>query len=150
MIGPKTPKPSKADEKRAYAAVTERDQGRCVRCGHAGNTERDHRQNRMPGNTVVSNLQLLCGPHLDVDGRMVGGCHSWKTLNPSAAVLEGFAVPRWARPEWWPAWREDVRSWVLYFDAPDSHGRWWTEITQATADLLMSGGNSDELEEGVG
>lgn len=141
MIGPKTPKPSKADEKAAYTAATARDEGKCVRCGWYGNDERDHRQNRMTGNTVVSNLQILCGPHQEPDG-WVQGCHSWKSLNPAAAVLEGFSCPRWARPEWWPAWRADVRSWVLYFDVPDSQGRWWSEITQATADLLMNGGQS--------
>lgn len=135
---PKTPRPTKAEEKAAYAAVTERDGGKCVRCGWYGADERDHRQGRMPGNTVVSNLQILCGPHQGPDG-WTQGCHSFKTLSPSAALLEGFSVPRWSRPEWWPAWREDVHSWVLYFDAPDSNGKWWTEITESTADLLMRG-----------
>lgn len=132
MIGPKKPRPSKADEKRAYEAATERDKGACVRCGWSGVTHRDHRQNRQPGNTVPSNLQLLCGPHGDEPG-----CHHWKTHHPTAALLEGFAVPSWARPEWWPAWREDIRSHVLYFDAPDGEGRWWTEITGSTAALLI-------------
>ena len=132
MIGPKIPRLTNAQEKAAYTAVTARDQGRCVRCGLVGDVERDHRQNRDPFNTVVSNLQLLGGAFLC-------GCHLWKTENPSAAILEGFAVPRWGRPEWWPAWRADVGSWVLYFDAPDSHGRWWSEITETTADLLMKG-----------
>lgn len=128
MIGPKTPKPTKAEERAAYAAVTERD-GLCLRCGIVGHLERDHRQNRSQGGlTVPSNLQCLCT-----------WCHRWKTENPAAAVLEGFAVPGWARPEWWPAWREPQRSWVLYFDAPDSRGRWWTEITETTADLLREG-----------
>ena len=109
--------------------------GKCVRCGYAGVVHRDHRQNRSQGGrTVVSNLQLLCGPHGDEPG-----CHSWAHHNPSAAVLEGFACPGWARPEFWPAWRFDVGSWVVYFDGPDSRGRWWDEITQATADLLMRG-----------
>lgn len=127
MIGPKIPKPTAADEKRAYEAMTVRDDNRCVRCGVYG-IERDHRQNRQAGNTVVSNLQGLCPP-----------CHLWKTEHPSLALLEGFAVPRWARPEWWPAWRWDVHSWVVYFDVPDSQGRWWSEITETTADLLMRG-----------
>lgn len=132
MIGPKSPRPSKAEQEKldrqAYTDVTARDPW-CVRCGRP-RVERDHRQNRSQGGkTVPSNLQGLCPI-----------CHRWKTENPAAAVLEGFAVPGWGRPEWWPAWRADVRSWVLYFDVPDSQGRWWTEITQATADLLMSGG----------
>lgn len=133
MIGPKTPKLTAADEKRAYAAATERDHGRCVRCGVAGPVERDHRQNRDPFNTVVSNLQLLGGP-------FGCGCHQWKTENPTAALLEGFAVPGWAKPSEWPAWRFDVQSWVLYLDEPDPFGHWWIEISQATADALMSGG----------
>ena len=135
MIGPRVPKLTPAQEKSAYAAVTLRDEGRCVRCGRVGDVERDHRQNRDAFNTVPSNLQLL-------GGAFGCGCHKWKTENPAAAVLEGFAVPRWARPEWWPAWRADVHSWVLYFDTPDTHGNWWTEITGSTADLLMKGGAS--------
>lgn len=127
MIGPKIPKPSPADEKRAYDSMTLRDQDRCVRCLKQG-VQRDHRQNRQSGNTVVSNLQGLCPV-----------CHQWKTENPTAAILEGFAVPRWADWEFWPAWREDVRSWVLYYDAPDSEGRWWSEITETVADMLMRG-----------
>lgn len=134
MIGPKVPKLTAAQEREAYAAVTERDKGVCVRCGQPGPTERDHRQNRDPFNTVPSNLQLLGGP-------FECGCHKWKTENPAAAVLEGFAVPSWARPELWPAWRHDV-GWVLYFDTPDSDGAWWKQISQPTADLLMNGGTA--------
>ena len=130
MIGPKTAKPTAAEETRAYAAATERDRGWCVRCGRAGAVERDHRQNRSQGGlTVPSNLQCLCPT-----------CHAWKTHNPAAAVLEGFAVPGWGNPAEWPAYRADVASWVLYFDAPDGFGNWWIEITQATADALMTGG----------
>lgn len=134
MIGPKIRKLTAAQEREAYKLVTERDNGTCVRCGHRGPTERDHRQNRDPFNTVPSNLQLLGGP-------FGCGCHKWKTENPAAAVLEGFAVPSWARPELWPAWRHDV-GWVLYFDTPDSDGAWWKQISQATADLLMNGGTA--------
>lgn len=131
MIGPKTPKPSPTDEKRAYAAMTERDQNRCVICGTYG-VERDHRQNRQTGNTVVSNLQGLCPKH-----------HLWKTEHPAEALQKGYAVPRWADWQFWPAWREDVCSWVIYFDVPDSKGRWWSEITETTADMLMRGGEND-------
>lgn len=127
MIGPKRPRPTPREESEAYDVVTARDPW-CVRCGTAA-IERDHRQNRSQGGlTVPCNLQGLCPV-----------CHAWKTQNPAAAVLEGFAVPGWGRPEWWPAWRADVRSWVLYFDTPDSFGRWWTEITESTADMLMKG-----------
>lgn len=127
MIGPKEPKPTAREEREAYAAVTVRDPW-CVRCGAAG-IQRDHRKNRSQGGlTVPSNLQGLCG-----------SCHRFKTLNPAAAVLEGYAVPGWGRPEFWPAWRVDVGSWVVYFDVPDSRGRWWDEVTESTADLLMQG-----------
>ena len=122
-VTPKMRKPTKAEEKAAYEAVTTRDGGKCVRCGWYGGTQRDHRQNRSQGGaTTVENLQLLCLP-----------CHTWKGANPSAAVLEGFAVPGWARPELWPAWRYDVHSWVLY----ERDG--WTRITETVADLLMHG-----------
>lgn len=134
MIAPKRPRLTQAQEREAYALVTERDTGACVRCGQIGPTERDHRQNRDSFNTVPSNLQLLGGP-------FGCGCHKWKTENPAAAVLEGFAVPSWARPELWPARRHDV-GWVIYFDAPDADGNWWEPISQATADLLMNGGTA--------
>lgn len=127
MIGPKTPKPSPADEKRAYEQMTQRDQNRCVKCGAYG-VQRDHRQNRQAGNTVVANLQGLCPD-----------CHEWKTTNPADALRDGFSVPRWADWSFWPAWRVDVRSFVLYLDVPDSRGRWWAEITAATASLLTHG-----------
>ncbi|MGN8024716.1 HNH endonuclease [Microbacterium sp. 22242] len=127
MIGPKSPQPSPADERRAYEAMTVRDRNLCVRCGAYG-VQRDHRQNRQSGNTVVSNLQGLCP-----------ACHQWKTENPAKAFRDGFSVPRWARPEVWPAWRCDVQSWVQYFDAPDASGAWWQELSADTARLLSDG-----------
>ncbi|WP_336633674.1 MULTISPECIES: HNH endonuclease signature motif containing protein [unclassified Microbacterium] len=90
--------------------------------------QRDHRQNRQSGNTVVCNLQCLCP-----------GCHLWKGKNPAQAVQEGFAVPRWARPEVWPGFRTGV-GWVVYFDGPDVDGEWWRVIAPSTATLLMRGG----------
>jgi len=131
MITPKIPKLTPAQEKRAYADVTERDKGRCVRCGHPGPTERDHRQNRDPFNTTPANLQLL-------GGAFGCGCHKWKTENPRLAILEGFAVPRYARPELWPAWRVDG-GWVLYFNEPID-GEWWQPISESTAEFIMSNG----------
>lgn len=126
MIGPKMPKLTAAEERLAYALATERDNGRCVRCGLAGPVERDHRQNRDAWNTVASNLQCL-------GGAFGCECHRWKTEHPAEAVRDGFAVPRWARPELWPAWRIDV-GWVLY----DDEGG-WKRITESTAHLLMDG-----------
>lgn len=124
MIGPKTPKPTPADERRSYQQVTERDQNRCVRCGTYG-IQRDHRKNRSQGGlTVVSNLQCLCPD-----------CHAFKTVNPAWAVADGFAVPSYAHPELWPGWRVGV-GWVQYLDSPVD-GSWWRPITDSTASLLM-------------
>lgn len=111
MITPKTPKPSRADEHDAYELATLRDRNTCQRCGRdCGPIARDHRQNRQPGNTIVSNLQLL--------GLR---CHQWKTEHPRAALAEGWAVPSWADPLVWPARRWftgdfGIRTlgWVLY------------------------------------
>ncbi|WP_336630013.1 MULTISPECIES: HNH endonuclease [unclassified Microbacterium] len=132
MIAPKGEKLTPAQEKKAYADATARDKGRCVRCGHPGPTERDHRQNRDPFNTTPANLQLL-------GGAFGCGCHRWKTENPRLAILEGFAVPRYARPELWPGWRVDD-GWVIYFDAPDADGNWWRKISESTAEFIMSSG----------
>lgn len=130
MIGPKVPKLTRKEERSAYDAVTTRDAGRCVRCGLPGPVERDHRQNRDAWNTTPANLQLLGGP-------FGCGCHLWKTDNHVDAVREGFAVPKWARPEVWPAFRFGV-GWVLYFDTPVG-GMWWREITESTAEILRGG-----------
>lgn len=135
MITPKyegQPKPSKADEADAYELVTLRDGGACG--FHApecmGAVQRDHRQNRRAGNTVVSNLQCLCVIH-----------HKWKTEHPKDAIAEGWAVPGHptADPSQWPA-RRWLRTaygtrrlaWVLYTD--DSGV---TEITEEEAHSRM-------------
>jgi len=121
VIGPKVPRPSKAQERAAYQAATTRDDDRCVRCGVFG-VQRDHRKNRSQGGlTVPENIQCLCPD-----------CHLFKTLSPAAAVLEGFAVPGWAHPELWPAYRHNT-GWVIY------EGTGFRVITETTADLLMGG-----------
>ncbi|WP_369125303.1 HNH endonuclease [Cryobacterium sp. GrIS_2_6] len=85
--------------------------GRCVRCGAVGTVQRDHRQNRMRGNTVASNLQALC-PR----------CHQFKSEHPMLATEEGWSVPRWGVPSSWPAQRMVCGPhglhlvWVLYDD----------------------------------
>ena len=125
-FGQKPVRPSKADERRAYADATERDDNRCVRCGAHG-IERDHRKNRsQSGWTTVANIQCLCP-----------SCHRWKSANPAEAMALGFAVPSYARPELWPGWRLH-EGWVVYFDQPDENGDWWRNITQFTADQLMN------------
>ena len=128
MIGPRPVKLTARQEKEAYAAVTERDGGRCVRCGRFGTVQRDHRQGRNAYNTVPSNLQCLCPP-----------CHLWRTDNFREAVVTGFAVSRHSRPELWPAWRVGV-GWVQYFDTADENGNWWQAISQEMAEFIMSNG----------
>ena len=118
MIGPRRVKLTPREERQAYAAATERDKGRCTRCGSNGTTHRDHRQNRDAYNTVPSNLQLLCAVI----------CHPWKTANPKDAMREGFAVSRFeVDPSSVPAFRFGV-GWVIYFDAPDADGNWFRRV----------------------
>lgn len=136
MILPKTPKPSKADERDAYELATLRDDNTCQRCRrNCGPVARDHRQNRQPGNTILVNLQCL--------GLQ---CHIWKTEHPKEALAEGWAVPSWADPHEWPARRWLKSSlgtlrlgWVLYRDTPDADGRLWDEITVEEAVRRMEG-----------
>lgn len=111
MIGPKTAKPTRAEETNAYELATLRDSNTCQRCRRdCGPIARDHRQNRQAGNTTLQNLQCL--------GL---ACHRWKTEHPNAAIAEGWAVPRYADPAEWPArrWMPGVAGtlrlvWVLY------------------------------------
>ncbi|MEI3845348.1 MULTISPECIES: HNH endonuclease [unclassified Microbacterium] len=128
MIGPKAPKPSKGEERAAYSAATDRGGGRCARCS-CSPVQRDHRKNRSQGGlTTLANLQLLCVT-----------CHQWKTENPADALVEGFAVPSYARPELWPAWHVGI-GWLLYLDGPDENGRLVQPINESTAHMLMGGG----------
>lgn len=127
-ILPKTPKPTAAEERRAYQIATYRDGGEIVDGGicqmclrDCGPTARDHRQNRQPGNTVAANLQVLGLEH-----------HTWKTEHPEDAVAEGWAVPSWADPLVWPArrWRQTVHgmvalAWCLYDNKGGVH--WITD-----------------------
>lgn len=125
MITPKLERPSKKDDSEAYNLATARDENTCQRClRDCGPIARDHRQNRMPGNTIASNLQAL--------GLR---CHVWKTEHPADALAEGWAVPRWANPHEWPArrWVPTSRgtvlaAWVIYDDAGG-----WVEIPETEA-----------------
>ncbi|WP_051701738.1 HNH endonuclease [Mycetocola saprophilus] len=132
MIGPKTPKPTAADDRRAYAITIKRDT-KCVRCGRRGITL-DHRQNRQTGNTVPSNLQGLCGTGTT-------GCHGWKTVNPTLALAEGYAVKRWSDPAQWPGRRliGGQHTWVLYDDTGD-----FRVLTAAEAVRKMEGDIRDD------
>lgn len=119
MIGQRIPKLTARQERDAYDAATERDKGRCVRCGTNAPTHRDHRQNRDAYNTTPANLQLLCA--------LV--CHPWKNANPAAAMRDGFAVSRFEPdPSSVPAYRYGV-GWVVYLDVPDDDGNWWLPAT---------------------
>jgi hypothetical protein len=135
MIGQRQPKQTEAEKQRAYDDATARDEDTCVfrSWDCRGPVHRDHRQNRMPGNTRPSNLQLLCAKH-----------HQWKTEHPEEAVERGYAVSRYRVPLEWPARRwvtttiGTLRSaWVLYLDDLDEAGRWWIEITDTEALDLM-------------
>lgn len=138
MIGPKRRRPTRAEEATAYELVTARDRGACVRCGdHAPLMSRDHRQERSrQGQTVVENLQLLCGTGTT-------GCHGWKTQNPAAALEQGYGCPSWADPAEWPARRlvNGIPTWVLYksdtdwFDWPTGY----EQIAATRAQELLAG-----------
>lgn len=122
---PKLPRLTAAQERAAYASVTERDGGLCVRCGRFGGN-RDHRKNRSQGGrTTPANLQILCGTGTT-------GCHGWVTQNPAAAMAEGLTVPGWADPAAWPARRHGV--WVVYDD--DGGVR---EVSDAAARAVIDG-----------
>jgi len=124
MIGPKTPKPSKAEEREAYRIVTERDPV-CVWCEARG-IQRDHRKNRSQGGlTTPSNLQGLCL-----------ACHQIKTEHPAIALTVGLSVPSYARPELWPALR--LKAGRVRFVLYDDEGG-FEPITAATARLLTEG-----------
>jgi hypothetical protein len=136
VIGPKVPAPTAAEERRAYAIVTERDSELCQRCLRARGDNRDHRLNRSQGGlTAPSNLQLLCGSGTT-------GCHGWRTENLRAALEDGWRVPAGQDPREWPArrWLRTEHAtlrgaWVLY----DDEGG-WREISAAEARRRMEGG----------
>jgi hypothetical protein len=137
MIGPKIPKPTKAEENDAYELCTLRDRGACVRCRRVHpiwGVNRDHRMGRgVGGRTIIENLQVLCGSGTE-------GCHGWKTRNPEKAVREGYTVPSWADPAEFPAarWFPDgpvLRlGWCLYRADGTVH-----EIPEAEALARMEG-----------
>lgn len=88
--------------KQVRAAVYERDQSRCLRCGdHVGSSDRSihHRKPRQMGGTsdprihALSNLVLLCGTGTT-------GCHGWIESNRAVARATGWLISRFeAAPE---------------------------------------------------
>lgn len=133
LLGQRPTKLTKREEQHAYDVATERDLGVCQRCGRTGPTDRDHRQNRDPFNTVPANLQLLGS------SRAVGGCgcHEWKTRNVADALQQGFTVPSWGTPDEWPAYRA-WDGWVIYLNEPDHQGRWWKPLTEKEALAILA------------
>lgn len=125
MIGPKVPKQTPADMADAYEHSTLRDNYTCQMCKQPGDVQRDHRQNRQQGNTVLSNLLCLCL-----------GCHKRKTENPAWAYQYGWGVPRWAVPADWPVPRMIGGQWVEVL-LDDVGG--WEVITEAQARAARSG-----------
>jgi hypothetical protein len=137
MIGPKVAEQTAREMRDAYELVTRRDNDMCQRCRReCGGIQRDHRQGRLPGNTVASNLQCLGA-----------GCHAWKTANPFEAVEEGWAVLKHTTltPAEWPARRWVKKavhntltlSWVLY----DNEGGFLV-IDQDEADYRLRKGGA--------
>jgi hypothetical protein len=135
VIRPKTPKPTKAQERQAYDIALARDEGRCQKCHRGSPLTRDHRLNRSQGGlSTPANLQILCGSGTT-------GCHGEVTHDLEMALREGWRVPAWADPLRWPAARYfpsvagTVRKgWALYDDAGGV-----TEITEEEARELMEG-----------
>ena len=125
MILPKVATPTRAQETDAYELATLRDSNLCQMCHQSGTVQRDHRQNRQSGNTVVANLQVLCLP-----------CHAYKTNHPRWANEAGWGVPRWADPLTYPARRRinGIQVWVLYDNAGG-----WKVITEAQARAARKG-----------
>jgi len=139
VIAPKSPKPTAADERRAYRMATERDTGRCQRCLRncgMGVTSRHHRKARGVGGwTHVANL-------LVVGGTGTTGCHGEITSHPAQAIDDGWMVPGWADPltypcrRWLPTGFGTVRlAWVLM----RNDGK-WDEITDDDAQRRIRDG----------
>ena len=110
-------------------AVAERSGGVCEACGIHRAHDIHHRQYLSRGGSHdVHNLLHLCGLG------NASGCHG---RAHNGGEEPGLSVWSWARPEWWPVLYRG--QWVLRCDEPDSQGRWWTEITETVADMLMKG-----------
>lgn len=126
MIGPKQEKQPKKIPAKNRAVVEERAGGRCEGCGLAGDLDLHHRKYRSRGGSHdAHNLIALCGLG------NTSGCHG---TAHSDGFSYGWAIPSWGRDEIWPSWRWGV-GWVVF----DDDGG-WREITESTAELIMSSG----------
>lgn len=63
------------------AAVKERQDNQCARCGNRG-AQHHHRMRRREGGHGKANIVYLCGT-----------CHRWAHANPAAAVEHGYIIP---------------------------------------------------------
>jgi len=92
MIGPKVPKPTPAESRRAYARVAERSFGLCEGCGVRQATEMHHRVFRSRGGRdEVVNLLHLCGTGNHT------GCHGEAHTDPERQI-HGWSVPSHEKP----------------------------------------------------
>lgn len=116
----------KAASRKAYNAVAERAGGICETCGCRPAEQMHHRKYRSRGGTDdVHNLLHICH-----------GCHGRAHTGEGEAL--GWSVPSWSHSDFWPVLTAHS-GWVVMFNEPDSRGRWYDPITDATATLLMRG-----------
>lgn len=79
---------ARAIPRKVRAALHERAQHCCERCGLHGATNAHHRRNQSQGGPdTLSNLMLLCGSGTT-------RCHGFVTQNPAFAMALGWTVPR--------------------------------------------------------
>jgi hypothetical protein len=84
------------------AALHERAQDCCERCGVHGATNAHHRRNQSQGgHDGLSNLMLLCGSGTT-------GCHGFVTTEPAIARRLGWNVRRISDPADIEVWRFDL------------------------------------------
>lgn len=85
------------NEKQCRAAVKQRSDGLCERCGSGYGQTLHHRINRSQlhksRHWEIANCCMLCG-----DGTSPGGCHQWVGANPNDAADEGWHCRPWSDP----------------------------------------------------
>jgi hypothetical protein len=145
VIGQRPPKQTPADIREARRLVEKRDGGACVKCLRTPpGLNWDHRLNRSQGGKwELVNGQLLCGSGTT-------GCHGFITGSPGWAVRNGYSVPGWADPAWYPAQRSLPTTvgtmrlgWVLYLPVLDDVDFGFREIGADDARERMAGLNKE-------
>ena len=92
MIGPKVPKPTPAQSRKAYDTVEERSGGVCEGCGKRRATQKHHRLFKSRGGRdEVVNLLDLCG-----SGNHTG-CHG-EAHTDLERQIHGWSVPSGEKP----------------------------------------------------